>query len=571
MRVGILTGGGDCPGLNATIRAIVRKGELVHGDELIGFYDAWDGVMERRHIALDVRSLRGMLPKGGTMLGTRRGSPYDHEGGTDRVRATFEEMGLDALIVIGGNGSLSIACKLHGDFGLPIVGVPKTIDNDVVGTDMTFGFTTAVQIATDAIDRLHTTAESHDRVMVVEVMGRHAGWIATYAGIAGGATVILIPERPFHLDEVCALLRRRHDRGRYASIVVVAEGAEPVPGTLARPEKLYDIFGHVRLGGIAADIALGIECMKNGSSHLIYDEPIKLASNAIRGVIIAPEGKKLVISDLAQVEARVLPWLAGEQWKLEAFREYDAGRAPDNYVMAYARGFNVEPKDVDKHGRQIGKVSELSCGYGGSKAAWKSMGALYGFDLPDRQVLDIVNAWRAAHPAICDWEQGFWKQLDSAARLAIATPDKTYKAGEFIRFERHKEWLRMLLPSGSYLNYAAPAIIEDPRRAGSQTVSYMGVSNYTRKWERLTTYGGKLSADATQATAREIMGFNLPLIEFAGYLPTLLVHDEVVTETPDTDAYTADCLNLLLATVPDWATGLPLSASGFETTRYRKE
>ena len=259
MRVGVLTGGGDCPGLNATIRAVVRKGEIVYGDELIGFLDAWDGVMERRFVGLDVRSLRGMLPKGGTMLGTRRGSPYDHSDGTARVRATFEEMGLDALIVIGGNGSLSIASQLHADFGLPIIGVPKTIDNDVVGTDMTFGFTTAVQIATDAIDRLHTTAESHDRVMVVEVMGRHAGWIATYAGIAGGATAILIPEKPFDLDEVCELLRRRHDRGRYASIVVVAEGAAPVPGTLPIPEKLYDKFGHVRLGGIAVDIAHGIE------------------------------------------------------------------------------------------------------------------------------------------------------------------------------------------------------------------------------------------------------------------------------------------------------------------------
>jgi 6-phosphofructokinase 1 len=257
--VGILTGGGDCPGLNATIRAIVRKGELAHGDELIGFLDAWDGVMDRRYVPLDVGSLRGMLPKGGTMLGTRRGSPYDHVDGTGRVRDTFAEMGLDALIVIGGNGSLSVACQLHDDFALPIVGVPKTIDNDVVGTDMTFGFTTAVQIATDAIDRLHTTAESHDRVMVVEVMGRHAGWIATYAGIAGGATAILIPERRFDLDEVCALLRRRHERGRYASIVVVAEGAEPVPGTLPVPDKLYDNFGHVRLGGIAADIAHAIE------------------------------------------------------------------------------------------------------------------------------------------------------------------------------------------------------------------------------------------------------------------------------------------------------------------------
>ena len=212
MRVGILTGGGDCPGLNAVIRAIVRKGELVYGDELVGFLDAWDGVMDRRTIPLDVSSLRGMLPRGGTLLGTRRGSPYDHEDGPQRVQATFTDMGLDALLVIGGNGSLSVACKLHQDLGLPIIGVPKTIDNDVVGTDMTFGFNTAVQIATDAIDRLHTTAESHDRVMVVEVMGRHSGWIATYAGIAGGATAILIPEEPFDIDKVCELFPRLGER-----------------------------------------------------------------------------------------------------------------------------------------------------------------------------------------------------------------------------------------------------------------------------------------------------------------------------------------------------------------------
>jgi 6-phosphofructokinase 1 len=259
VRVGILTGGGDCPGLNAVIRAIVRKGEQVFGDELIGFLDAWDGVINRRTMHLDVSSLRGMLPKGGTLLGTRRGSPYDTSDGPRRVCDTFRDMGLDALIVIGGNGSLSVACQLHSDFDLPIVGVPKTIDNDVVGTDLTFGFTTAVQIATDAIDRLHTTAESHDRVMVVEVMGRHAGWIATHAGIAGGATVILIPEKPFDIDEVCAILRQRHDRGRYASIVVVAEGAEPVPGTLPVGEKVYDPFGHVRLGGVAETIAQAIE------------------------------------------------------------------------------------------------------------------------------------------------------------------------------------------------------------------------------------------------------------------------------------------------------------------------
>ena len=257
--MGILTGGGDCPGLNAVIRAIVRKGELRYGDELIGFLDAWDGVLERRTMPLNVSSLRGMLPRGGTLLGTRRGSPFDHPDGPARVQQTFADMGLDALVVIGGNGSMTVASMLVDDIGVPIVGVPKTIDNDIVGTELTFGFTTAVQIATDAIDRLHTTAESHDRVMVVEVMGRHSGWIATHAGIAGGATVILIPEEPFDIDEVCTLLRHRHERGRYASIVVVAEGSEPKASTLPTRDKVYDQFGHVRLGGMADTIAHAIE------------------------------------------------------------------------------------------------------------------------------------------------------------------------------------------------------------------------------------------------------------------------------------------------------------------------
>ena len=251
----MLTGGGDCPGLNAVLRAVVRKGERFHGDEIIGFLDAWDGVRERRTLALNVDFMRGTLPRGGTVLGTRRGSPFDHPDGVAQVHETFADLGLEALIVIGGNGSLSVAHRLASEEGLPIVGVPKTIDNDIVGTDMTFGFHTAVQIATEAIDRLHTTAESHDRVMVVEVMGRHSGWIAAYAGIAGGASVVLIPEIPFDIDKVCAHLNRRHDKGRYASIVVVAEGAEPIPGTLAMEEKVYDKFGHVSLGGIADVIA----------------------------------------------------------------------------------------------------------------------------------------------------------------------------------------------------------------------------------------------------------------------------------------------------------------------------
>ncbi|MEO7399042.1 MAG: ATP-dependent 6-phosphofructokinase [Ilumatobacteraceae bacterium] len=269
MRVGLLTGGGDCPGLNAVIRAVVRKGEMVHGDEIVGFLDAWDGVIEQRTMKLDVRSLRGMLPRGGTLLGTRRGSPYDRDGGPEGVVKTFADMGLDALIVVGGNGSLSVASSLFKDFGLPIIGVPKTIDNDIVGTDTTFGFNTAVQIATDAIDRLHTTAESHDRVMVVEVMGRHSGWIATHAGIAGGATVILIPEKPFDVDEVCEILRARHERGRYASIVVVAEGAEPAVGSMPGREKIYDRFGHVRLRGVADLLAPEIEARSGLETRVV--------------------------------------------------------------------------------------------------------------------------------------------------------------------------------------------------------------------------------------------------------------------------------------------------------------
>jgi phosphofructokinase-like protein len=255
VRIGVLTGGGDCPGLNAVLRAIVRKGERSWGDEIVGFLDAWDGVRERRTVPLTIESMRGTLPRGGTVLGTRRGSPFDDPDGIREIEATVADMGLDAMIVIGGNGTLTVACRLHSELGLPIVGVPKTIDNDIVGTDVTFGFNTAVQIATDAIDRLHTTAESHDRVMVVEVMGRHSGWIATQAGIAGGAAVVLIPEIPLDIEEVCDRITRRHERGRYASIVVVAEGAMPKEGSIDIGARDIDRFGHVRLGGIGYVVA----------------------------------------------------------------------------------------------------------------------------------------------------------------------------------------------------------------------------------------------------------------------------------------------------------------------------
>ena len=259
MRIGVLTGGGDCPGLNAALRAIVRKGVVDHGDEFVGFLDAWSGVLDDRTIALDIPSLRGTLPRGGTVLGTRRGSPYDRVDGPRRVRDALRTHRLDALVVIGGNGSLTIASRLFDELGVPIVGVPKTIDNDIAGTDRCIGFDTAVQTATDAIDRLHTTAESHDRVMLVEVMGRNAGWIAAHSGIAGGATAILVPERSFSLDDLCAHLDRRHGNGHFASLVVVAEGAEPVPGTMVMARQHLDEFGHVRLGGVANSIAHELE------------------------------------------------------------------------------------------------------------------------------------------------------------------------------------------------------------------------------------------------------------------------------------------------------------------------
>ncbi|MCL4141008.1 UNVERIFIED_CONTAM: hypothetical protein GTU68_065592 [Idotea baltica] len=261
MRVAVLTGGGDCPGLNAVIRSVVRRGERHFGDEVFGSLDGWRGLLDRDLVRLTVEDLRGTLPRGGTVLGTTRINPFSFDDGVDRVRATLAAEGIDAVISIGGEGTLSCTNEFH-KLGIPVVGVPKTIDNDIGITERTFGFDTAVTIATEAIDRLHTTAESHNRVMVVEVMGRHVGHIATWAGIAGGATRTLIPEEAFDIDEVCASLSRRHMAGRYASIVVVAEGAKPVAGTMPMPEETRDeiekrtgfetrvtVLGHVQRGG----------------------------------------------------------------------------------------------------------------------------------------------------------------------------------------------------------------------------------------------------------------------------------------------------------------------------------
>ena len=252
MRIGVLTGGGDAPGLNAVIRAIVRKGERAYGDEFTGFADGWRGLIEGTVVPLSSEGTRGILPRGGTILGTSRTNPFKVEGGPERVEATVARLGIEALIAIGGEDTLGVAQKLSGR--VRVVGVPKTIDNDLSGTEVTFGFDTAVQIVVDAIDRLHTTAESHNRVLVCEVMGRHAGWIATYAGIAGGAAYILVPERPFDVDEVCRSLLERHKK-RYASIVVVAEGAQPKEGSMVVQSGEVDEFGHVRLGGIGDVLA----------------------------------------------------------------------------------------------------------------------------------------------------------------------------------------------------------------------------------------------------------------------------------------------------------------------------
>jgi ATP-dependent phosphofructokinase / diphosphate-dependent phosphofructokinase len=257
-RVGILTGGGDCPGLNAVIRAVVRKGVNRYGHAIVGYRDGWRGVLDNSVTHLTPDNTAGILHRGGTILGSSRTNPFKEEHGVERIKENLDAERIEALIAVGGEDTLGVADKLTAE-GVHVVGVPKTIDNDLSATDFTFGFNTAVQICTDAIDRLHTTAESHNRVIVLEVMGRHAGWIATYSGIAGGADAILVPERPFDIEQVCEHIRHRHKKGRFFSIVVVAEGAKPAEGSEIIQEEHKDQFGHVRLGGIGVILEKEIE------------------------------------------------------------------------------------------------------------------------------------------------------------------------------------------------------------------------------------------------------------------------------------------------------------------------
>ncbi|HEX3613312.1 MAG TPA: 6-phosphofructokinase [Sporichthyaceae bacterium] len=267
MRIGVLTGGGDCPGLNAVIRGVVRKGVGTYGHEFVGFRDGWRGPLEALTMPLGVPEVRGILPRGGTILGSSRTNPIKVDGGVERIRKNLSELGVDALIAIGGEDTLGVATRLHAE-GVPVVGVPKTIDNDLSATDYTFGFDTAVNVATEAIDRLHTTAESHHRALVVEVMGRHAGWIALHSGMAGGANLILIPEVPFDIVRVCEFVKHRFE-SHYAPIVVVSEGAVPKEGTMELRTAGTDAFGHVRLGGIGDRVASEIEARTGAESRAV--------------------------------------------------------------------------------------------------------------------------------------------------------------------------------------------------------------------------------------------------------------------------------------------------------------
>jgi len=329
MRIGVLTGGGDCPGLNAVIRAVVRKGVGTYGHEFVGFRDGWRGPLEGETCPLDVQTVRGILPRGGTILGSSRTNPYAVEGGLDAVRRTVADLGVDGLVAIGGEDTLGVAERLTRD-GVPVVGVPKTIDNDLGATDYTFGFDTAVTIAMEAIDRLHTTAESHHRVLIVEVMGRHAGWIALHAGMAGGANVILIPERPFDIERVCGYVEQRFQT-HFAPIIVVAEGAKPLAGTLKVQAGELDAFGHERLGGISQVLEeeirgrTGRECratvlghVQRGGTPTAFDRvlatrfglhAIDAAHDAAWGTMVALRGTAIVRVPLADAtrELKLVP------------------------------------------------------------------------------------------------------------------------------------------------------------------------------------------------------------------------------------------------------------------------
>ncbi|MBI1953182.1 MAG: 6-phosphofructokinase [Candidatus Omnitrophica bacterium] len=335
--LGVLTGGGDCPGLNSVIRAIVRKAHP-EGIQVIGIKNGWKGLVEKQVIGLDLTSVSGILPKGGTILGTSRTNPYKDPAALAALKKHYSELALEALIAIGGEDTLGVANRLFQE-GFRVVGVPKTIDNDLSGTDFTFGFDTAVNIAMESIDRLHTTAESHHRIMVAEVMGRHAGWIAVHAGLAGGADVILIPEVPINLEEVCKLLRKRHERGKTFSIVVVAEGAKIQGDTVTQEGKL-DEFGHVRLGGVGHHLGELIEA-KTG-----FETRVTVLGHIQRGG--SPTAFDRILGTRFGVRAVELV-LRGEFGKMPALRGNEIANIPIETAVS-------QLKTVDRDLYELAKV-----------------------------------------------------------------------------------------------------------------------------------------------------------------------------------------------------------------------
>lgn len=314
------------------------------------------------------------------------------------------------------------------------------------------------------------------------------------------------------------------------------------------------------------DILVGIDALKQGVAHLLYDNPISLASNAIRGSIVAEPGNKLVIADLSNIEGRVAAWLAGEAWKIQAFKEYDNGTGPDLYMVGAANVLSKKVEDVTPDERQgQGKVPELACNYGGALGAFKAMALIYGLNLPDDEVARIVDGWRDANQKIVQ----YWEKLNTAMWLTV-TEGGEHRAGK-IAFDKVGNWVRMRLPSGRFLCYADAKIIPDPRWKHRQTLSYMGLNSYTRKWERLTTYGGKIFENACQAVARDVLAHGMVLCEDNGYLIVLDIHDEIISEVVDNDNYSVKTMAGYMSRIPDWADDdLPLSAAGFETYRYRK-
>lgn len=320
------------------------------------------------------------------------------------------------------------------------------------------------------------------------------------------------------------------------------------PQNLPRPKHDYE------------EVEASIAALKAGCADLIYGDVIGRASSCIRSAIVAPEGKKLVAADLSNIEGRMLAWLAYEEWKIDAFADFDQGVGHDLYKIAYARSFNMRPEDVTKDQRQLGKVQELALGYQGAVGAFASMAALYGMSLPEDEVLRLVKAWRKAHPNVVS----FWYALEAKAIEATLNPGVTLSCCR-LKLRRDGAWLRIVLPSGRALCYPSPKIDEDGR------LTYMGVNQYTRKWERLNTYGGKLAENATQAASRDVLASAMPKVEAAGYSIVLTVHDEIVTEAPEVEPFGPVHLSNILAENPRWAAGLPLAAAGFEGPRYRKD